>query len=121
MKVVINKCFGGFGLSDEAIEACIALGMTVADANTDADADFLRENNPDDKDFYGQYYCPHDHERKFRCDPRLVQTVERLGKRANGMYASLKVVDIPFETAEGWYIDEYDGVENINQCHESWG
>lgn len=118
MKVVINRGIGGFGLSDAAIDECIRMGMSVT-TNTDYsdDVDFVLA--PDQ--FYGKYWCPRSHKREFRCDQRLVQVVERLGEAADGRHATLKVVDIPFEVDEGWYIAEDDaGVERINECHRSW-
>lgn len=65
MKVVINKCYGGFGLSNEALNY-----MGLDPETTDV------------------YEIP-------RNDSRLVEAVETLGERANGSYAELKVVEIP--------------------------
>ena len=64
-KVVINKCFGGFGLSKEAL---ILLGQ-------ESDSFYWM----DDK----------------RTDSLLVEVVEELGERASGEYAKLKVVELP--------------------------
>jgi hypothetical protein len=66
MKVVINKCYGGFGLSKEAYEY---LGL--------------------DWDGYGYKYDDN------RTDPKLVECVETLGDIASGSLAELKVVEIP--------------------------
>ncbi len=84
MKVVLNNCYGGFGLSDEAIE-------------------MLGSDRPYDLD---------------RTDPKLVEVVEKLGLRANGPLADLRVVDIP-ENVE-YYIDDYDGIETIHEKHRRW-
>ena len=48
----------------------------------------------------------------------LVDVVERLGKKANGESAELKVVEIP--DGVEYEIDEYDGVESIHEKHRSW-
>lgn len=88
MKIVINKCFGGFSLSEEAAKLL----------------DCARH------DFY-------DHQK--RNDPRLIEVVEKLGKRANGDCAELKVVTIPDDV--DWEISEYDGVEHIAEKHRTWG
>ena len=64
-KVVINKCFGGFGLSKEALNL---LGQ-------ESDSIYWM----DDK----------------RTDSLLVEVVEELGERASGEYAKLKVVELP--------------------------
>ena len=66
MKVVINKCFGGFGLSKEAYK-------------------FL--NIP--WDGYGFEF------RKDRSNPALVKCVEALGDKSSGGLSNLKVVEIP--------------------------
>lgn len=66
MKVVINQCFGGFGLSGEAEELLAQRkGVTLEDLD------------------YG------------RTDPDLVAVVEALGSRANDYYSDLKIVEIP--------------------------
>ena len=91
-KVVINTCFGGFGLSKLA-EATIAerKGIKVEDVH---------------------YY---DLERD---DADLVAVVEGLGEKANGDYASLKVVEIPDNIV--WFVEEYDGSEHIAEAHRTW-
>lgn len=66
MKVVINKCYGGFCLSKEAYEY---LGLAW--------------------DGYGYKYNDH------RTDLKLVECVETLGDIASGSLAELKVVEIP--------------------------
>jgi len=110
MKVVINKQYGGFGLSNEAAEACVALGM---------DGWFGKMGNSLGGRRY--YYCEHQDDKEFRCDPRLVQVVERHGSAADGDFAKLVIVDVPFDTVDGWYIHYYDGMETIEQDHMSWG
>lgn len=66
MKVVINKCYGGFCLSKEAYEY---LGLAW--------------------DGYGYKYNDN------RTDLKLVECVETLGDIASGSLAELKVVEIP--------------------------
>lgn len=53
-----------------------------------------------------------------RSDPILVKVVETLGKEANTELSSLKVVEIPDDV--NYYIDDYDGMETIEECHRSW-
>jgi hypothetical protein len=53
-----------------------------------------------------------------RNDPALVTTVRRLGSKANGEYAKLKVVEIPADV--DWYIEEYDGKEWVAEKHRTW-
>ena len=83
MKVVINTCYGGFGLSTVARERYLELsGQRPA-------------NWFDLK----------------RTDKYLVQVVEELGIEANGSYSFLKIVDI--DPGRWYRIEEYDGYEYI--------
>ena len=80
MKIVINTCYGGFGLSEEACKLlnCKNGGYSYSD--------------------YAK-----------RGDPKLVEVVEKLGEKANGNCAKLKI-----EEVEGRFkIDYYDGLESI--------
>ena len=90
MKVVINRCFGGFGLSDEALARYNELAGTNLEH------------------YYGIE----------RNDPLLVQVVEELGAKANGFCADLKIVDIPDDVE--WYVHEYDGLESVYEKHRIW-
>ena len=90
MKVVINKCYGGFSLSKEAYKF---LGLKW--------------------DEYGFAFSDD------RANPKLVECVEKLGEKANGSFSKLKVVEIPDKIS--WSIDDYDGIERIEEEHNSWG
>jgi hypothetical protein len=92
MKIVINDCFGGFGLSDEAF------------------ARYLELTNQKAEDI-SVYEIP-------RNDPALIQVVEEMGKAVNGLCAKLKVVEIP--DGVKWTISEYDGNEHIAEVHRTW-
>jgi hypothetical protein len=54
-----------------------------------------------------------------RNDKNLVATVRGLGEKANGRFSELKIVEIPDGT--DYEIDEYDGMESIEEKHQSWG
>jgi hypothetical protein len=93
-KVVINTCFGGFGLSDEAIALFrMRKGIAANERPTYAD-EIARE------------------------DYDLVYIVETLGEKANTSYSQLKVVEIPADVE--WQIEEYDGSEHIAEHHRTW-
>ena len=101
MKVVINRCFGGFGLSDEAIELYAEKkGIKLGEKLKYGGYEELWEGD-----------IP-------RNDLVLVWVVEHLGLKANGDYAQLKVVEIP----EGvdWFISDYDGIEHVAERHRTW-
>jgi len=90
-KIVINRCFGGFSLSEEAIKHYAQLkGLTAVLSYHDLARD----------------------------DPHLVATVEALGEAANGRLAELQVVAIPDNIT--WYIHDYDGLEHIAENHRTW-
>ena len=92
MKVVINTCYGGFGLSEAALEEYESRkGIT--------DEKIYHWNIPRD--------CPH-----------LVAMVEEGGTDVDGIYSELKVVDIPDDV--NWYIEEYDGNEHVAERHRTW-
>ncbi len=112
MKVVINRCYGGFGLSKEAmLRYCELKGIVVYP----------------ERQSYGSYIYWKDVEKKKafwdgdinRNDPVLIQVVEELGAKANGEYAELKIISIPDDIS--WEIDEYDGMERVEEVHRSWG
>ena len=89
MKIVVNRRYGGFSLSKEAYEQ---LGL--------------------EWDGFGFAY---DND---RTNPKLIEVVEKLGKKANGQCANLEVVEIP--DGIDWEIDEYDGYEHVEEKHRRW-
>lgn len=83
VKIVYNACYGGFGLSDEALDLY----------------EKLTGNRPEWHDDF------------VRHDPHLVAVVEQLGERANGSYSELVIAEVPAGTK--YRIDEYDGLESV--------
>ena len=92
IKVVINEDFGGFGLSDEA-EALYKERKGITDP------DWWYRDIPRD-------------------DPILIQIIEDMGIKADGTFASLKIVEVPDDV--NWYIGEYDGREWVAELHRTW-
>lgn len=143
-KVVINNCFGGFGLSPEAVLRYAELsGFKVygyADKRSDGGRiDFDNQTyvrwNAQDSDPFIIYWLKNDigdnpnnaqlngaewfQENSIeRHDPNLIKAVEELKGKANGSHASLKIVSIPADVE--YEIDEYDGNESIHEKHRSW-
>lgn len=113
MKVVINSSYGGFGLSDAAIEKYAELkGITLVSELdkykfTNYYVDSINNDN---------YFSPREIP---RADPELVATVEVLGTQdASGKYAKLVVVEVPDDVE--WHIEEYDGLEWVAENHRTW-
>ena len=91
-KIVINSCYGGFGLSE--------VGETLYKERvgiTDPEWWYLDIS---------------------RDDPVLVQLVEEFGQDVQSKYAKLKVVEIPDDVQ--WEIAEYDGIEWVAEQHRTW-
>lgn len=136
MKIVINRCYGGFGLSHEAVMryadlAGIKIYAYVDARKKDGRIDFSKMVPYDGKEhaFVIHYYTAEiarGGASKDRCyfkepernDPLLVRVVEEMGEAASGRFASLKVVEVP--DGIEWEIDEYDGMEVVEEKHRSW-
>ena len=126
MKVIINKCHGGYGLSEAACDRYHELaglklyktpskwgGRAMPHYTTVPWDEYELVKGFDEKNnLYWSYY---DVERN---DPLLIQVVEELGKDADGNLAELKVVDIP--DGVEYTIEEYDGIEHIAEKHRTW-
>jgi len=90
--VVINDCYGGFGLSNEAIERYKELaGITDPSWH---DRDIARD------------------------DPYLVKIVKEMGAMASSGLANLKIVEIPGDVS--WHVAEYDGGGWVAEDHRTW-
>ena len=82
-KVVYNACYGGFGLSSEAVARLKELGSTINSA-------------------YLPWAFP-------RHDLLLVQVVEELGDKANTWASKLLIANV----SGPYRIEEYDGLETV--------
>jgi len=110
MKIVINSCYGGFGLSDEAFVHYLnkkGIKFTRKKRNSCFGDEFHDEKG----EFLSDYNLN-------RSDPELIKTVEELGEKANGQCADLKIVEIPDDVE--YEIEEYDGVEWVAENHRTW-
>lgn len=144
MKVVINGCFGGFGLSTEAEVAFLARKgkkafFYIEDRGSGPvmECDYVRVSAAEAKtafihytstidlgeriksnvlfDTESAYFCGSEIDRS---DPDLAAVVEELGDKASGPFAALHVVEIP--DGVDYEVDEYDGVESIHEKHRRW-
>lgn len=140
VKIVVNRCYGGFGLSDKAVEMvmkrkglnCFRYKQTKYDFQDGAN-EYTRYESFGNDDYLFINYQTVDLGEKVnelpdetywyyygleRDDADLVAVVEELGEEANGKFAELEVVEIPDDVK--WEIDEYDGIETIHEVHRSW-
>ena len=139
-RIVINACYGGFGLSNDAVLRYLELsGIPVWNEINDGlipfkywlvppDGDRVADPSPQEwaamsmteRQAHNAKYSQqvfYDKDVK-RDDPYLVQTVLELGEKANGRCAELKVVDVPADV--DWVIEEYDGKEWVAEVHRTW-
>lgn len=137
MKIVINVCYGGFGLSHGAMLRYFEIkGVDVypekntwlwtywlVPASEHISSTVLEKWSSlsiEERTKYNEQYREQtlsDSEIS-RDDEALVQVVEEMGESANGDHASLKVVEIPDDVK--WQIEEYDGTEHIAEVHRTW-
>lgn len=117
MKVVINRCFGGYGLSDEVLELYAAeKGINIIkNSDNKLYSEWYIDGIKDEAHYFSQHSL---YDKEYRCDPVLVSIVEKLGDKANGSYSELKIVEIP-DNIE-WYILEQDGLEWVAEKHRTW-
>ena len=93
-KIVYSACFGGFGLSEKAINRYWEL---------------KGEKGP-------EYWYTGDLD---RTDPILVQVVEELGEEADTGFSKLQIEEL--EAGTLYRIEEYDGFESVvTQCDDYW-
>jgi hypothetical protein len=140
MKVVINTCFGGFGLSHVACMRYaelagfelypyfdhITLNICGSNANignpglmhhySKVPINSLPRNKRDDPIVPDeQYWSYHS---LSRCDPTLIQVIEEMGESANGRHSELRIVEIPDDVE--WHIEDYNGSEHVAENHRTW-
>ncbi len=117
MKVVINKCWGDFGLSQEAYKKLNEYGIPIVDyPSTNAGERVIYRGGElagSTTELWNMWLDDD------RTNPLLVKVVEELGDAANNEpYSKLKVVEIPDDV--DYYIDENDGMESIHEEHRIW-
>lgn len=131
MKVVINICYGGFGLSEKALDLYVAKkglkmykhksGFYTTIPVEDYEVIAAKENEDWDKPGFKGHesnkYCWGERKIK-RNDQTLVEVVEELGPEANSKYAELAVIEIPDDV--DFVIERYDGSEWIAEKHRTW-
>lgn len=137
MKVILNKCYGGFGVSQEAYELYAEKkGIEIFSYKLECrnDKPIYRKTDTGSsiftitftKDFGDYVELSDDNSEKYildlcgnhREDPVLIEVVEELGDRVNSPFSKLVVVDIP--DGMEYEIDDYDGVETLHEKVKKW-
>lgn len=132
MKVILNKCYGGFSVSDEAYELYAKKkGLKLYRYGVDDETDEYKKGLCN----YLTYYFTEDFGDKvpkknidwnkslylnytYREDPVLIKVVEELGSKASGRFGDLVVVEIPDNL--NYVIDDYDGIETLRPAGPTW-
>jgi len=94
-KIVINRKYGGFCLTQNALN---------------------NYNQRTGKQLRAYHDIPRD-------DPDLIHVIEEMGldAAADGMFCKLAIIEIPDDVPEdGWEIQDYDGVEWVAEKHRRW-
>lgn len=105
MKIIINRCFGGFSLSLKARDLLAERGFKSAIKHKKVDGNqfnFFSHRSELD---------PNLSEIQFRSHPEVIRVVEELGKEADGECAKLKIVE--FDLEDFVDIEDFDGKEKV--------
>lgn len=139
MKVILNKCYGGFDVSDEGYQLYAkkkGLQLYTYEANV-SDFDLLDKVETPHRSLLTWYFTKDFGETvrrdsfatddwgnslrldgDCRTDPVLIEVVEELGEKASGGFGKLFVVDIPDDV--DYEIIEHDGYETLHESHRQW-
>ena len=142
MKVVVNRCYGGFSLSKEGIARYCELAklpcyieedkkfssldiftcwlLPEAERIESKEGEAFYVMSMEDRKAYNAAYS----EQTLSCrdiernDPYLVQLVEENSELYSGRCAELAVTEIPDDVE--YEIEEYDGKEWVAEKHRTW-
>lgn len=132
MKIAINRCYGEFSLSPQALKYWMKLKNKPCyffvysykekkykpikikkfnPSNWTAYTVKNPKNMGDEINYIDKYSID-------RTDNELIQTIDKLGDKANGDSAKLKVIEIPDDIE--WEIDNHDGIEMVREKTRCW-
>ena len=140
MKVAYNACYGGFGLSNLALDMYakkkgielfwyneedtssgskyVAMTREKAFSGSSYKYHAFTVSIDDGNTIFptGSFYYPYLDDA--RSDLDLIEVIETLGDKANGEHADLQIAEIP--DGADYEIDEYDGNESVVPPRQSW-
>ena len=120
MKVIINRCYGGFGLSDEACEWLIknkgwkVTHFTPEGRVEDESAQLIdNSDRPEWVAMTGRYYLVESRSSvSLRTSQDLIDCIETIGAvAASGRDAELEIVEAP--DGIEWEIETHHGIECV--------
>lgn len=131
IKIAVNKCYGGFGLSRDALHELRKRGHKGALAEIDIGEDWSKNATPEQREkdhqraveigrsllreeLYSSFLCsiPRD-------DPELIKLLEEKGSKwVSSPLAEIEITEVPDGTP--WQIGEYDGQEWVEEKHRTW-
>lgn len=149
MKIIINRCFGGFGISTEALKELVKRNAACIESYTPKhyyggdSENYIRKNEWEswwEKDFaeyknIGDGMMAHPSAFNIFKDGLLYSLKDRGLKEVRTDKDLIDVVNTLGEKSFGmcaelkvvevpdgidWEIDEYDGLETIHEVHNSW-
>lgn len=132
MKIILNKTYGGFDVSQKAYELYAEKkGLELFKYSSDFNFEKVTYTKIEDANeayLFCEYFTKDFGEKanisnedyvkynlflneKHRTDEVLIEVIEELSKEANGRFGDLKIVEIP----DGAYykVEEYDGYESL--------
>lgn len=138
MKVILNKCYGGFGVSQKGYELYAKkknLDLYMYKRSND---DFMMfERIQKDESVFLKHYFTVDMGESFsihsmenwngitlylderhRTDSVLIEVVEELGEEANDEFADLQIVEIPDDLK--YEVIDHDGIERLCEVGKTW-
>ena len=139
MKVVINTCWGGFGVTNE-VRALMAKKKGIelvwkareaysftpeTDKVVTEEVAISLDTNLGYAEIAGEEESPGNPKRFLpdweieRDDKDLIEAIEEIGvEKASDSLSALSIVEIPDDI--NWGIHEYDGMESVEESHRSW-
>lgn len=139
MKVILNKCFGGFSVSDQAYRLYaqkkgLQLYRYCRDYDKKTKKLFYKKLNDNENSFLTEFFIKNlgdefEYKQDYyqykivlnqtnREDPILIEVIEELGEKANGDCSRLKIVDIPNDMK--YVVFDYDGIESLHTDMPVW-
>jgi len=135
MEIAVNKCYGGFKLSEEAILELIKMNSDLVKKSK------LSEWEKDGLDFSSRlelfkdgfrkhrfyhllekdgeiYSYDRAYNYKNRTHQDLIKVIKKLKNKVNTSVSKIEIIQIPDDV--DWEIDKYDGIESIHEKHRSW-